>query len=593
MPEREEKSQGAVGPGPQGQAASAFEPGGPDAAQAQAAELSGVVATQSGSAEQQAKEAAEEARQAKALADWQAFLGEKLGAKVYEKVHELVGFEALRGHAKKAVDSLGDALADGPLKPTEAGKLGGLMDEEAEAEALNKLVAALEPQIRAAALEWLESEDGQKLLRAVGDWTEEHPVATTTIIATVLVGGAIAAYLANLEIPELKKTFKLGRGFEADIGVQLGKLQEIAIEAVTVKLSYETEGLEASLTGLYSEEHGVSATASISTEAGSGSSRGKASADVTVGGEDELRVRASGELHTLVGKTPLSAKAGASHTAKESKTRIEGSVTLGEEGETRSLSGFYSPTDDSFELTLGQTTDDGKLTRAQSFGQNAAGELTSEDSLTYRPDDRLKLSYSEGMTGDAARTRFGLALDTGRFETELGYEMEGAKETLGLTTAYDLDDYRFSLDGEYDLSDRRLGELGARVGWRDPKEFKSWSLGYRAKYEADNPGYEHTFDTALEYSLGTLAGRLKGEVSMDGQGVSGAEADLLVGKRLGDSDFSVLGGVGYTNQRGAGGMESDFSARAGLQYKNIGVTAGRRFDSGENFIQLEMTLFRW
>lgn len=580
MPEREQKPEAGAQEGAQARDGAAFEPASPDAAQGQAAELTA---------------AAEKKRLEKAEADWKTFLGDKLGAKAFEKIHELVGFDALQGHAKKAVESMGKSLADGPFKATEEGKLGGLMDEAAEAEALNKLVAAVEPELRAAALKWLEGEDGQKLLRAVSSWTEEHPKTTTVIIATVLLGGAVAAYLANLEIPEIKQTFKLGKGLELTLGAELGRIQELALEAVTVKLKYETDGLQASLTGLYSAEDGVSVRAGVSASGEIGATKLEASADVTVGGEDELVVGAKGELQTVLSETPVSASAGASHSAKDDKTALTGTLTVGETGETRSLSGTYTPQDDSFKLTLGRTTDGGRVTRATSVGQDGEGQLTSEERLTYKADDQVSLEFASGQVGDTETTRFGLALDLDDFEAKLDYEMEGARESLGLRSAYEVDSYRFSLDGKVDLTDRRLSELGGRVGWRDPKEFKSWSLGYRAKLEGDDPSYVHTFDTVLEYSLGSMAGRFEGDLSLDDQGMKDAEAQLLLGREIGDSGVAVLGVGTYETQRRpmGGGYDSDLRLGVGVEYKGVGVTVDRGLRSGDSSIQLHLKLFSW
>lgn len=597
MPEHEQKQGKATGTGPEGAPASAFDPAGLDAAEAQAAELAGAAPEGKGSAEKQAQEAAEKARLAKAEASWKKFLGEKLGAKAFEQVHKQVGYAALQGYAKKGVDGLAKAVAGADFfKPTEAGALGGLMDEAAEAEALNKLVAALEPEIKALALKLVESEIGQKLLKSVADWTEEHPVTVTTILTTLLIGGAVAAYLANMEIPELEKTFKIGKtGLALEVGAQLGKLQEISLKAITVGIKYEADGLKASLKAVHDSEDGTSVTASVSAEGGKGDTTGKASLDVTVSGESEIEVKASGALKTIVSGHDVTASAGATHSSKDDKTRVEGKVVLGKDGETRSVSGHYSPTDGSFKLAVGQTALDGKVARETSVGRDDKGQMTSEESLIYKPNEDTKLSVSQGTKGGQETFSLGAAFDIGKFETKLDLDMEGAKTKLGVGGAYDVDNYRFSLHGDYSLSDRRLGELGASVGWRDPKAFKSWSLGYKAKYQADNPGYEHTFDTALEYSMGQFAGRLRGQLEIDKQGVSGGEVDALGGYRVGkSSDWQILGGVNYDADRGgAGQIEKDWSVRGGIQYKGVGVTVGRRFESGDNFIQLEIPLLRW
>ena len=434
MPEHEQKGGAGAPKAAEGKPAGAFDPAPLEAAEAQAAELAGAAPpADGGSAEKQAAEAAEKARLAKAEAAWKKFLGKKLGAKAFEEVHKVVGYEALQGYAKDGVDSLSKAVAGGGFfKPTEEGKLGGLMDEEAEAEALNKLVAALEPEIKKLALKLVESEIGQKLLKKVAHWTEEHPVTVTTILTTLLIGGAVAAYLANMEIPELKKTFKLGKGFELEAGVQLGKLQEISLQAITVGVKYEADGLKASLKAVHEEEGGTSVTASVGVQGGKGDTTGKASGDVTVTGEGEITVKATGELKTLVSGHDVTAQGGASHSSTDDKTRIEGKVVLGKDGETRSVSGHYSPGDDSFKLTVGHSVDGGKAKRETSVGRDGEGEVTTEDKVTYKPSDDVEVSVAQGTKGDAETFSLGAAFDIGKFETKLDLDMEGAKTQLGV-----------------------------------------------------------------------------------------------------------------------------------------------------------------
>ncbi len=545
-------------------------------------------AQETGAATAQSKEAnAEEKRAAAAEQEWTSFLGKKLGAKAFEKIHELVSYESLLGYAKDGTKAMGDALKDGVFKPTEEGVAGGAMDEASEAAALNALVAALSPEIVKLADKWLEGPQGQRVLTAVGNWTEEHPRTVTAIIGTLLIGGAVAAYVANMKIPELKQSFKLGKGFEVEAGVKLGKLQEIAFEAATVGVKYETEGLSASLKGTYDKEGKSSATASVSGTGqigGRTTTEGKAEATWKESGELELK--ASAGLETFLQSTPLSLGVDASHSSggETGSTRFGGNIKLGEQGEQRILGGYYDAQTDAFRISIGQTAMGGAFSHETATGRDDEGKGYGEEKLSLKQDE-LSLSYASRDTeGGGHSDRFSLGYAGEQFKSELDYAMDESVHTLGLKSSAALgDEYTVGLNLDYNLNESRLDTYGASFGWKDAEEWRAFRLDYKAKWLQDNQGYEHGFDVAFENSVGNLSTRLRAGVDLQGgpQGsqVTGANADLLAGYRV-NEDWAVLGGANVGMERNmGGGMDPQWGVRTGVQYKDVAFTVGYTPDS--------------
>lgn len=245
-----------------------YEPDG-EAAEAQSAEVN-----------EQAAE--EEARVARARVEWEGLLGEKIGGEAFELIREHVSYEALLGYAHEGTQAMSEAVGEISIPTTEKGAAGGLLDEESEAAAVEKMVQALGPALEDLANKWIESDTGRRVLTAISRWVEENPAAVTAIVGTAVIGAAVGAYLSNMDPGEFEKMFDLGEHVRAGGSVDVGPIQNLAIQAASVRVEYEAEGISAALTGKYSAEDGTSVTAEVSGSGAAGETEGEGTASVTV-----------------------------------------------------------------------------------------------------------------------------------------------------------------------------------------------------------------------------------------------------------------------------------------------------------------------
>lgn len=201
-------------------------------------------------AEQKGGTDEEAQRVAAAQAGWESLLGQSIGGKAFEAIQKHVSVDKLLEYAKKATESLGKAANKG-IKPTGEGAAAGLMDEQSEADALNKMLAALGPALVEAANEWLESDSGTAVRTDISQWIEEHPATVTSSVAVIVIGAAVAAWLSNAEVPTLKKMFNINDRWSAGGSIDLGRIQNLSVQAATLAVAYEGEKIKGSLEGSY------------------------------------------------------------------------------------------------------------------------------------------------------------------------------------------------------------------------------------------------------------------------------------------------------------------------------------------------------
>lgn len=604
-----------------------LEPIGPSAAQGQSAELNGQTTPQ-GAAEaasqQQAAEAAAEAeRVARAKVEWEQLLGEKLGAKLFDLVREHLSYDDLLGHAQKGTQAMSDALG-GVVKPTKPGALGGALDEKAEADALNKLIGAFAPKLKELADGWLQGESGRKVLTAVSQWVEENPEAVVAIVGAAAIGAAAAAWFSNMNPGEFEKSFNLGKHFAVGGSVDVGPLQDLVVEAASVSVKYQTDGLSVSLTGKHDAKDGNSVTASASASGKLGETEAEAKGDVTVHDDGRTSIKVNGDLRSIIGGLPVSMGGGVQHSGggeQDAQTKIMGNIAVGEQGDQQTLDGWYDPGSRAFGFNLTRTMLDGMGTVTHGVQTDADGNTSTTRGAQIKTQDGQQLGITDetGPKGDGAEVTYrgenvagtnadvraragtgtkegfslGVGYDLGRFRNELDLEMSNSSRTLGLGTQGKVgENTTLSANAKYDFDLGRFTELGAKLGWQDPEAFKSFMLEYRGRWLQDNPGYSHGVDMALEYSLGNLAGRLKGGVDLQNNQVSNANADLLMGYRVAPN-HSILAGARYDMTTQNGQQNHQVGARVGYQYKDIAVTLGYKPGKDNQFsIGLEIPL-RW
>jgi hypothetical protein len=558
---------------------------------------------------------AEAARLKRAQESWEKLFGDKIGGELFALVSKHLSASEFSGYAHSGVKAIAEA-AGGLVKPSEAGAAGGIVDTKAEAAALNKLIAALAKDVAVSADAWLESEKGQQLAQSMSQWVQEHPGWTTGIVVTSAITAAVVAYLQNVDIPELEQTFKLGDGLTASAALDLGKIQSLSIQAAKATLAYQTEGFQGSVTVAHDGEKDVnSVTAKLSGAGALGHSlTADGKADAIIRDDGSLTLSASGGLESSLGGQPVRAEAGVSQTQQDGTStseRVTASVRLGEDGANREYSGHFDRVDDTFELRSTRVLNDGATSITETVGRDATGMMSSgrESShslseghnLAMREESNAlgggqRLSYSgtdlggplsfglSAGTGTLAGMNANLDYNRGDVEAALDLEIKDQISHLSLSAgSKPADGWSYGANAKMNLSDSRFEELGTNLGWQHPTEFKSFALGYKAKWLEQNPEMQHHFDSSFEYAAGRVSGRLTGSMDLQGRTLMGTQADLLMGYQL-NPDWTALAGVGYQGQRNADTHHIDgtMSYQSGVQYKkNIAFTVGYTPESEE------------
>ncbi|TNF23186.1 MAG: hypothetical protein EP329_27835 [Deltaproteobacteria bacterium] len=171
------------------------------------------------------KEKAEKERAAKVTAKWESMLGKWLGGKLAPLVLEHVSLDALNGYVKQGLDAAGPEIGKalkGAVDPTKAQEAG-----------LKGFSDALSGVITAQVDEWIKTEKGQKILKAIGGWVDDNPAWVMSIIGTALIGGAVAVWFTNQDLPNIEVPLKLG-GTEIKAGLDLGTIQQLGFQGASL-----------------------------------------------------------------------------------------------------------------------------------------------------------------------------------------------------------------------------------------------------------------------------------------------------------------------------------------------------------------------
>jgi hypothetical protein len=149
------------------------------------------------------------------------------------------------------------------------------------------LGTVLEEEISNAAGEILNSEEGQKVKAALLNQVQHNPLF---VIGGVLAGLA-AVYLANVDLKKEGK-IKLGAGFTAEVGGDLGKARAMALNSLHAGILYSNKSFEAKVAADYSKD----GTVAVSNAMSVGSEHAKASVSATVGSDKSVKLDVSEKL---------------------------------------------------------------------------------------------------------------------------------------------------------------------------------------------------------------------------------------------------------------------------------------------------------
>ncbi len=179
---------------------------------------------------------AKEERAAAVVANWEQTLGKWLGAPLAKLVLENVSLDSLNGYVQDGLKAAGPAL-------------GGVLKDQTkpadkkQEEGLKAFSDALSGVITGQVDQWIKSPGGQKVLKGISDWVQDHPGWVMTIVGAALIGGAIGAFVANPDL-DLSVPFNLGKDWEVKAGVDLGKLREIAFQGASLVVANKNAGIK-------------------------------------------------------------------------------------------------------------------------------------------------------------------------------------------------------------------------------------------------------------------------------------------------------------------------------------------------------------
>lgn len=560
--------------------------------------------------------AAEAAKQdAAAKADWESFLGKSIGGKLFELIKSNVDPAKLTKYAESGTQSLAK----------EIGKLGDhvFKSDKAQAEAVNGLLKALAPELKKLADKWLEGPDGQRILKGISDWTEEHPRTVTAVLGTAIIGAAVAAYLSNMDPPALQKMFKLGRGFSAGGSVDIGPIQKLAIQAASAQIEYQSESLKASLGAKMTRADDGKTTTTIE-----GKAEGQLGADTKAQGTGQFVMNPDGTstlkvdagLETKLRGRDVSLGGGLSRTegGQNEGTEVNGRVKIGDDKQGVSADGKWNPDTSAFSLSLSRTELDGRFKQTASLGQDKDGKRSASLATDMKVSDQESFGHThtegEDGTSDSFRYQrsgidamggkmgvnasgtmgqkqalgFGVTFSEGDFKAALDYELKDKAQTLGAKLEYANEEgWKAGMDLKANLDAGRFDHFGFHLGFKDPKQFRSLMLKYDAEWDSKNPGLKHALDLTAEDVLLGVETRLSGKVKWDGQGKSGLDLNLMGAKPVG-GDWRAIGGVGYKGEDQGQGFKGGMYLQAGVQYKDVPLVL--TFDPGEKKVMLGITI---
>ena len=209
--------------------------------------------------EEQAAAKKEEERQAAVKAEWEGLLGKWLGGPLAKIVLEEVSVAKLNGYVKDGLGQAGPALGKalkGATKPSEAQEKG-----------LAEFSTALSGVMTGLVDNWVKSDSGQAVLTKISHWVQDNPGWVMGIVGTALIGGAIAAWFANPDM-KLDVPLKLGAGWEAKAGLDLGKLQQIGFQGASLVVANKNQAIKLGAGYSKKEEKGEDGSVSKTEQKG-------------------------------------------------------------------------------------------------------------------------------------------------------------------------------------------------------------------------------------------------------------------------------------------------------------------------------------
>ena len=587
-----------------------------------------------------AGEQAKEALQAARSEDWRQLLGDSIGTKAWDLIAEHTGEDQLLEYGKEALDGALDALVglvgETGLEGKEQEAVTKLAQELAqEAQALGEQWLASESgqKIVQGVSRWVDDNPGYILLAAVlGAATavamdldipmieQKFKIAEGLTASGGIDPGSlrnIALEAAKLDLEYVSGQFKATAGVAYEDGKTSG---EASVRYGDKNTFIETSGpidpdgkiligLDAALqkgllSGNLDVDHNLSdevTTGTIKVNVG----------DEQLNANGQVKLNSDGEMVTTIDAQAvndlMSAKVKGSHNTESQTGTLGAELQYGDEMDMYRGTGEFSmgPDGNQFSSSIGRTQRIGNFTydRSLLFEDNTT---SFEQGLSYNTDP---MNFSlrgrdTGMDGslDSVAAELGLrptefaelVLKYGRDQDgvtasgRLDLEGENAKGHFGVEHSNDQtrvnaggevnhDNWTASAAVTANLTTSEIEKVSAKLGFRDPEEFRAFSVEFAHKIQGDASTSE--LNAMFEATLGEfmIRGTMNAAVTNN---VGGRELDLSVGAlaaRPLNDNWALLGGASTRFNSNTG--RTSVIPQVGVQYKQIPVTVGYDFEN--------------
>ncbi len=504
--------------------------------------------------------ATEEERTETQRQSYEALLGQFLGGKLFELVTKHTTPDRIMKYASKAVDALIKAAGD------QVGKIQGLDDESRQA--AGALVEVLGQILDEQAEAYLASEEGQELAKKVSNYVAGHP---GQVIAAILLAAA-AAVAANVSLPEIAAKTSLARGVDAEVQAKLGRIRDIALESISVRVQF-TSGRFKAEAGVAHEDGETTGTvgASYGDETGQVSTRATLDKDGLLSAQVGVR----GQKNNVSGSAGVAWK-------RDAGTSADATIEVGDKKDHLSAAAKYEFDKGLLNVRLSREVTEGFFTRSNSLVLEG-GKASSEHTLRYAKDGRsLEVKHTTGAAGET-----NTSLATRYSARDLTVALDAAFGSAGNTVSASVEGHPkegmiYKADATYSLSDSRFLNYGASFGFQDPKKFEGFLLEYRRNNAPQVP--EDRFRATVEFTIQQMMFRVQDETVLKGGRLSSGTASAHAAYPL-RKDLALIGGVtyGYGPDRTVGTMP-----QVGLQIKDIPVLVG--YDTNSKAWTLRLTI---
>ncbi|MEQ1567510.1 MAG: hypothetical protein ABMA64_17850 [Myxococcota bacterium] len=476
---------------------------------------------------------------------YEDLLGTYLGGELYKALSGVLTQEKLNGVAKSALDAAFEWLAKQPA------------DKRVDPDVVPAMLEVLRAEVDKKVGGYLES-DGPAVVGALKGWTDAHP---GTVVSVALLA-AIAAIVADVDLPELKQKFGLGKDGSLGIEAKLGSIRHITLQQLKATLEYK------------------SGTLIVAHQDGKTSVEGKV-------GDDKRNLQAKGKIE---GKSLRIENVSGLYTSDSGDTKVEGSATRGENdkwsgdvkvtdtgGDWQTVdTARYDASDGS--LTLGHIFESSDKKVDGSIGASTGPNGTTFDaSATKRNDDLSEVTGSVSSGGGGLKLKGGYSDQTRTVGASIDDTEAGT--TAGLTGSWKGENS--TLNGS--LSNGPAG-TSALVGgtWSKDRTSLEGSLGRDPTGTTAKLGGKWSNETTS----------LAGSLTRAPTGTSGSlDAEWKKGNTALNGGFAT-GPTGTTTKLGGSWKDENTSVNGALQHGPTGTSAslGLRYQKADLLAEFNAAL---